>query len=36
MRYIASISFGKNSLAMLLKLIEEHKPLFDLEKKFKK
>ncbi len=27
MKYIASVSFGKDSLAMLLKLIEEQKPL---------
>lgn len=27
MKYIASVSFGKDSLAMLLRLIEEKKPL---------
>lgn len=30
MKYIASISFGKDSLAMLLKLIEEQKPLDEV------
>lgn len=30
MKYIASVSFGKDSLAMLLKLIEEHKPLDEV------
>lgn len=30
MRYIASVSFGKDSLAMLLKLIEENKPLDEV------
>lgn len=30
MRYIASVSFGKDSLAMLLKLLEEHAPLDEV------
>lgn len=30
MKYIASISFGKDSLAMLLRLIEENKPLDEV------
>lgn len=30
MKYIASVSFGKDSLAMLLKLIEEKKPLDEV------
>ena len=30
MKYIASVSFGKDSLAMLLKLIEENKPLDEV------
>lgn len=30
MRYIASVSFGKDSLAMLLRLIEENKPLDEV------
>lgn len=30
LRYIASVSFGKDSLAMLLRLIEEHKPLDEV------
>lgn len=30
MRYIASISFGKDSLAMLLRLLEENKPLDEV------
>lgn len=30
MKYIASVSFGKDSLAMLLRLIEEHKPLDEV------
>ena len=29
-RYIASVSFGKDSLAMLLRLIEENKPLDEV------
>ena len=28
--YIASVSFGKDSLAMLLRLIAEHKPLTEV------
>ena len=44
MYHIASCSFGKDSLAMILRLIEENKPLdevafygnvFDMEKVFK-
>ena len=27
MKYIASVSFGKDSLSMLLRLVEEKKPL---------
>ena len=30
MKYIASVSFGKDSLAMLLRLIEENKPLDEV------
>jgi len=30
MKYIASVSFGKDSLAMLLRLIEEKKPLDEV------
>lgn len=30
MKHIASVSFGKDSLAMLLKLIEENKPLDEV------
>ena len=30
MKYIASCSFGKDSLAMLLRLIEENKPLDEV------
>ena len=30
MRYIASVSFGKDSLAMLLRLLEENKPLDEV------
>ena len=30
MKYFASISFGKDSLAMLLRLIEENKPLDEV------
>jgi len=30
LKYIASVSFGKDSLAMLLRLIEEHKPLDEV------
>ena len=30
MKYIASVSFGKDSLAMLLRLIEEGKPLDEV------
>lgn len=30
MKYIASVSFGKDSLAMLLRLIEEDKPLDEV------
>lgn len=30
MKYIASVSFGKDSLAMLLKLIELKKPLDEV------
>lgn len=30
MHYIASCSFGKDSLAMILKIIEEHKPLDEV------
>ena len=30
MKYIASVSFGKDSLAMLLRLIEENKPLDEI------
>lgn len=30
MRYIASVSFGKDSLAMLLKIIETNKPLDEV------
>lgn len=30
MKHIASVSFGKDSLAMLLRLIEEHKPLDEV------
>ena len=30
MKYIASVSFGKDSLAMLLKLIEDNKPLDEV------
>ena len=28
--FIASCSFGKDSLAMILKLLEEHKPLDEV------
>lgn len=40
MKYIASVSFGKDSLAMLLRLIEEQKPLdevvfYDTDMEFK-
>lgn len=30
MKYVASVSFGKDSLAMLLRLIEENKPLDEV------
>ena len=30
MKYIASVSFGKDSLAMLLRLLEENKPLDEV------
>ena len=30
MKYIASVSFGKDSLAMLLILLEENKPLDEV------
>lgn len=30
MKYVANCSFGKDSLAMLLKLIEDNKPLDDV------
>lgn len=30
MRYVASVSFGKDSLAMLLRLIAEQKPLDEV------
>ena len=30
MKYIASVSFGKDSLAMLLKIIEENLPLDEV------
>lgn len=30
MRYVASVSFGKDSLAMLLRLLEENKPLDEV------
>ena len=30
MKYVASVSFGKDSLAMLLRLIEENKPLDEI------
>lgn len=30
MKHIASVSFGKDSLAMLLRLIEENKPLDEV------
>ena len=40
MKYVASVSFGKDSLAMLLKIIEKNKPLdevvfYDTGMKFK-
>ena len=30
MKYIASVSFGKDSLAMLLRILEEKKPLDEV------
>lgn len=30
MKYIASVSFGKDSLAMLLRLLEENEPLDEV------
>ena len=30
MKYVASVSFGKDSLAMILRLIEENKPLDEV------
>ena len=30
MKYVTSVSFGKDSLAMLLRLIEENKPLDEV------
>ena len=34
MRHIASVSFGKDSLAMVLMLIEKKMPLDEMEKVF--